>query len=133
MAAFFALGPVVLSGLFLSLSLRDEDKAPPEEPKRIAELYPPVPFAKVADGKWLRPRASIIGVVKDVNKESDGDWHIALTDGGKLVVCEIIPELPMKQGHPKKGDKIRIWGVCREDKWHGWFELHPVVGWEIVK
>ncbi len=102
-----------------------------QEAVRIPELYPPAPFADVADGKWKRPRASIIGTVKEVRKEADGDWHIALTDGGKLVVCEIIPELPLKS--PAKGDRIRVWGIVRKDLFHGWWELHPTVGIEKVK
>ena len=101
------------------------------QPPRATELYPPVEFAKVADGKWQRPRASIIGVVKEVRKEADGDIHIQLTDNGKLVVCEIIPELKLEP--PAKGDKVRVWGIVREDLWHGWFELHPVIGWEKIK
>jgi hypothetical protein len=97
---------------------------------RIGEFYPPVPFATVADGQWKRPRARIVGTVKSVRKEEDGDVHITLVDAGKLVVLEIIPELKLRP--PRKGDRIAAWGVVREDAWHGWTELHPLIGWEPV-
>lgn len=97
------------------------------------KLYPPVAVAKLAekDG-WVRPRALIHGKVTMVKKEDDGDEHFRVegvdADSG-MVVCEIIPEIPLKEGKPKVGDVIHVWGVARWDGEHKWGELHPVVGW----
>ena len=92
------------------------------------KLYPDAPFAKIA-GKnlWARPRACIEGTVTYVKREDDGDWHCTLEDGGRKVVCEIIPELPMDP--PKVGQRIKVWGIPRWDGQHRWGEIHPVIGW----
>jgi hypothetical protein len=64
-------------------------------------------------------------------KNGDGDWHITLEQDGAKVVAEIIPLIPLTP--PKKGQRIRVWGISRIDKDHGWGELHPVEGWELAK
>lgn len=99
-------------------------------------LYPEAPLERVAAGKWVRPRAFIIGTVTLVRHEADGDWHIKVESGGKFVVCEIsrnmVPAGTLKPlAPPTVGDTIAIWGIVRPDNWpgHGWYEIHDVHGW----
>ena len=91
----------------------------------------PYPLLRIKDinaSKYFGPRASVIGVVSDVQKSFDGDWHLNITSrDGSVLVGEIIPEYPMQIPHV--GEKVRIWGVVRYDMEHRWWELHPVIGW----
>lgn len=58
----------------------------------------------------------------------DGDVHVTVQDTkGRKLVLEIIPELPMET--PAKGATIRACGILGYDKYHGWYELHPLVHW----
>jgi hypothetical protein len=91
--------------------------------------YPDVKLDQLATGKWLRPRARIIGEVVFKKREEDGDLHLSLKDGNHFVVCEFIPEL-MPEDLPSVNDRVEIWGVVRYDGWHKWWELHPVIGWK---
>lgn len=94
--------------------------------------YPQVPLIKVARGSWTRPRANIFGKVTLVAREDDGDWHFRVVDeDDNFVVCEIIPEFQMPNGHPRVGSSVRVWGVVRWDGQHRWGEIHPVVGWSL--
>src|SRR5258708_576554 len=90
--------------------------------------YPLVNIGRLNWSFYDGPRAAVIGTVQGVQKSSDGDWHINVTDGRNMLVAEIIPEYPVPV--PKVGEKIRIWGVTRFDIAHRWWELHPVIGWQ---
>jgi hypothetical protein len=107
----------------------------------IIRTFPAVPLADLAAGKWLRPRATVEGIVGRVTTEADGDVHIVLLEEpskGKpgllyarmvqRVICEIVPEFPLPA--PKVGDRIRVRGIVRYDGWHKWYEIHPVFSWE---
>jgi len=99
-------------------------------------MYPDVALSKIAQGYYSRPRATTVGTVLKVTKQTDGDYHIILTDGKYKIVCEIIPDMvpvladPADIKRPKKGMQIKIGGIVRKDDQHGWWELHPVVSWE---
>lgn len=71
------------------------------------------------------------GLVTLVRKEPDGDLHIRLNDGEAFVVLEVIPSIPLNR--PKKGQRIRAFGISRTDKVHGWPELHPVEAWQVIR
>lgn len=73
------------------------------------------------------------GVVALVKKEADGDVHLRIEDGdgsNAFIVAEVIPTLlPKNKGAihiPKKGSWVEVCGITREDKKHGWSEIHPV-------
>lgn len=95
--------------------------------------YPLVPLALVAQGKWHRPRAAIVGTVRTIHREADGDVHVDLRGpAGDRVIIEFIPEIRLPS-YPKRGQIIRVWGVVREDRFHHWEEVHPAVGWRAEK
>lgn len=80
---------------------------------------------------WTLPRVRVRGRVQDAVATSDGDIHINITDGSKTIVAEIVPEFPMRA--PPKDARIEIWGFARHDDPHGWWEIHPVIGWHLIK
>ncbi len=93
--------------------------------------YPLLPIKDINSAKYFGPRASVIGVITDVQKSFDGDWHLNITArDGSVLVGEIIPEYQM--AIPEVGDRVRIWGIVRYDMEHRWWELHPVVGWSRI-
>jgi hypothetical protein len=47
------------------------------------------------------------------------------------VVVEIIPAIPLSP--PRKGSIVRVRGISRFDKDHGWPEVHPAEHIWIVK
>jgi len=67
---------------------------------------------------------SVCGQVTLVKHEDDGDWHLRISNGRAFIVAEIIPEMPLAV--PKKGQKVKVSGISRQDKAHGWYEVHPV-------
>lgn len=86
----------------------------------------------------------LTGTVNKTRKEGDGDIHINLCQSRTLhlypgpgtvesqqcVILEIIPELPVAR--PRKGQRIKACGIVRYDGWHRWWELHPLLSWEIA-
>jgi hypothetical protein len=84
--------------------------------------YWPVTVAQVSTTKHTHVR--VTGKVTISKREADGDWHIRISDGNAFITAECIPELPC--AHPKIGDTVTVDGISREDKEHGWFEVHPV-------
>lgn len=77
-------------------------------------------------GEIRYPYICADGVVKLVRREEDGDDHITIRDlKGHMLVAEVIPELRFPL--PKLGVKVRVCGVSRYDKLHGWPEVHPVL------
>ncbi len=102
--------------------------------KRSFELpegarFPLIPLRELAEGAF-RNRATIEGLVQDTVGSGDHDVHINLVDGFSTVVAEITPEIPMEA--PPKGARIRVWGFVRHDDRHGWWEIHPVLGWSYA-
>ncbi len=81
-----------------------------------------------------KTKVSVDGVVDEVANEPDGDYHVTIRPQYvplPVLVTEFIPEMNVPL--PKVGDHIKIWGITRFDIPHNWWELHPVIGWEIIK
>lgn len=75
-----------------------------------------------------------------VNTESDGDWHVAVTDGIYLVfITEITPAYQVSEGMPPVGSTIDETGMVfcdtfhQFETWHGntCWEIHPVTSWHL--
>lgn len=81
-----------------------------------------VPVAKIAATRWTH--VCTTGTVTLKRREADGDAHIRITDGAAFIVAEVIPELPFPL--PAVGDRVRVCGITRYDRGHGWGEIHPV-------
>lgn len=92
-------------------------------------LYPIVPARNINRSLFFGPRAAVQGVVRAVQKVTDGDWHVNVEDSdGSVMVSELVPEYPLAL--PSVGDRIMVWGITRYDLNHRWWEIHPVFGWK---
>lgn len=100
----------------------------PEQSKPLKRPYHKVDLEKMSSTRWTHVETS--GLVVYVRKMQDGDYHVTLAEGDVKVVLEIIPALPLPP--PRKGMRIRAWGISRIDRHHSWAEIHPVEGWEEV-
>lgn len=82
-----------------------------------------------------KTKVAVTGIVDKVTREPDGDYHVILSPqyipAGLYLVTEFIPEIKLPL--PNVGDNIKIWGIVRFDELHNWWELHPVIGWELIK
>lgn len=89
----------------------------------------------IANGS-TKTKVAVEGIVYKVAHQPDGDYHVIMRPQyvpiGLFLVTEAIPEIKDLPS-PKEGDHIKIWGITRFDKPHNWWELHPVIGWEIIK
>jgi hypothetical protein len=124
---------------------------------RLSEL-PKSPRIRVGDNEPRLPKEcnviEVIGIVKDIKPEDDGDIHIELgmpnRDTG-FFVCEVVDPRDPSAKHSKfltllrkahnsasvlrKGDRVRIQGVLFQDQKHGrqgkrmsnYLEIHPVL------
>lgn len=73
------------------------------------------------------------GTVIEILSETDSDHHMWLKPDGYLkdrVACEFIPQQPLPR--PSIGQHIRVYGILRWDAQHGFWELHPVDGWDAL-
>lgn len=93
----------------------------------LAITFHPVTVKQLPTTRWTH--VHVCGVVTLVKKEEDGDVHLRLTDGPRFVVAEIIPALPLPT--PRRGQRICVDGISRDDKAHGWSEVHPVLRWVV--
>ena len=94
-------------------------------------LYPLISISRLNKSLFFGPRAAIIGKVAYITKVDDGDYHINVQDEkGDILVAEVIPEYPIKL--PPVGAIIKIWGIARFDLAHRWWELHPVIGYQLA-
>ncbi|MBI3859572.1 MAG: hypothetical protein HY296_04960 [Thaumarchaeota archaeon] len=75
-----------------------------------------------------------------VRDETDGDWHVAVTDGRVPVfITEVIPRDQASEGRPSPGTTIDETGVSycdtvhQTESWHGdtCWEIHPVTAWHL--
>lgn len=94
---------------------------PPTEDRQFHK----VPLAQLAKTHWSH--VEVCGLVTLSKKEADGDIHVRLSEGSAFVVAEIVPYHRLPQ--PKKGQRICVDGISRQDRDHGWFEVHPVEAW----
>ena len=78
--------------------------------------------------------------VLQVEQESDGDWHVTVTDGKvRVFITEITPHFQDRLGKPTVGTTIDETGVpfCdtfhENESWHGdnCWEIHPVTAWRV--
>ena len=76
-----------------------------------------------------------------VRTESDGDWHVAVTDGViPVFITEITPSYQAKLGQPQPGSVIQETGIAycdtvhETESWHGntCWEIHPVTSWDVI-
>ena len=76
-----------------------------------------------------------------VRTESDGDWHVAVTDGViPVFITEITPSYQTALGQPQSGSIIQETGIAycdtvhETESWHGntCWEIHPVTSWHVV-
>jgi hypothetical protein len=93
-----------------------------------ARTYHHVPLERVAASSWTH--IETCGPVVYVRKQQDGDWHLTLAAGAATVVIEIIPAMPLAV--PRKGQTIRVSGISRFDKGHGFVEIHPAEAIAVV-
>ena len=81
-----------------------------------------------------KTKVSVEGIVDKIAHQPDGDYHVIVRPQyvpvGPALITEFIPEI--KLPIPKEGDHVKIWGIVRLDILHNWWELHPVIGWEMV-
>ncbi len=75
-----------------------------------------------------------------VRTESDGDWHVGVTDGTVPVfITEITPSYQQSEGEPPVGSNIDETGIAycdtvhEAESWHGdtCWEIHPVTAWQL--
>jgi hypothetical protein len=90
--------------------------------------YHGVSVAELRETKWTH--VAVCGQVTLVKTEDDGDVHLRISDGTSWIVAEIVPYKPLPV--PKKYQFVRVAGVSREDKGHGWYEVHPVEAITVV-
>ena len=73
-----------------------------------------------------------------VRTESDGDWHLGVTDGQVSVfITEITPAYESSIGKPVVGSTIDETGIAycdtnhQSENWHGntCWEIHPITSW----
>jgi hypothetical protein len=86
---------------------------------------------RMATGQVHMTRAEVSGTVQMVRHQADGDWHIRVGDGQYYIIAECMPQFPCTL--PKVGDRITVRGITRYDYEHSFYELHPVLGLEVVK
>lgn len=83
--------------------------------------YHPVTVSALASTLWTH--VEVEGLVVYVRHQHDGDWHITIAAEGKLAVVEVIPAIPLPV--PPRGSWVRVRGISRYDRDHGWQEIHP--------
>src|SRR3989449_4182203 len=76
-----------------------------------------------------------------VRTESDGDWHVAVTDGViPVFITEITPSYQAALRQPQSGSIIEETGIAycdtvhERESWHGntCWEIHPVTSWHVL-
>jgi hypothetical protein len=89
--------------------------------------YHKLAVSQLPTSQWTHVEvAALVTYVRyqDPKNGGDGDWHITLEQDGAKVVAEIIPLIPLTP--PKKNQRCAVRGISRQDKNHGWPEIHPV-------
>ena len=78
--------------------------------------------------------------VISVGNESDGDWHVKVTDGVlPSITTEVTPAYQALLGRPSAGQVIDETGAAfcdvqhENESWHGntCWEIHPVTAWSV--
>ena len=77
-----------------------------------------------------------------VRAQSDGDWHVAVTDGViPVFITEITPSYQAALRQPQAGSIIEEMGIVycdtvhETESWHGntCWEIHPVTSWHVIR
>jgi hypothetical protein len=94
-------------------------------------------FASLSPDASIPSHVEVTGWVTLKKVEADGDVHLRLSDGDLFIVAECVPEIPAISAQCKaikKWTKVRVRGISRYDgaPGHGWHEVHPVLGIEVV-
>jgi hypothetical protein len=94
-------------------------------------------FERWSDGDWniyVRLDEAHKGLVNARSLKNLRAWNQAQEGGGADMVWEAIPRdqgacaNPGALGPaPSVGDTLQVRGVYAYDKWHQWYELHPLV------
>lgn len=92
-------------------------------------MYHPVSLERLATG--APTHVVVEGLVVYRRRMKDGDWHVTLEDRGHKAVVEIIPAIPLEV--PRKGARVRVWGISRVDHHHKWGEVHPAERIEVLR
>jgi hypothetical protein len=90
--------------------------------------YHKLTIAQLATSQWTH--VQVDGLVTYVRKQADGDVHVTIEDAGAIAVVEIIPAIPLPT--PRKNQRIRVRGISRQDRDHGWREVHPAESIEVL-
>jgi hypothetical protein len=85
--------------------------------------YHRIALAKIATTRWTH--ICTTGRLTYHRRQADGDVHLKIEDGGAFIVGEIIERIPLIV--PRTGSQVEVCGITREDKFHHWFELHPLL------
>lgn len=99
---------------------------------QLSRIYWVATVPQLANPVFKHTHAAVVGVVAYTRIESDGDLHIrmvkdsaALGDTAAVfIIAECIPKLPCRR--PRRGERITVKGITRDDFEHGWREIHPV-------
>lgn len=91
--------------------------------------YHRVTVAQLVSSPWTH--VQVEGLVTYVRKQFDGDVHVTIENAGAIAVVEIIPAIPLPA--PRKGQRIRVFGISRADRDHGWPEVHPAERIEVLR
>lgn len=103
----------------------------------MAGKYPTALDRNGTEGTTVRVRNLLVLYVRN---ESDGDWHVGVTDGKvPVVITEITPAYQAALGRPAPGTAIDEVGkvFCdvqhENESWHGGtcWEVHPVTQWSL--
>ena len=116
--AFRDKGPLTRAARQLAL------KTMPPRPPRV---FSASTVATISAGHYPGAGASVVAQVTAVTQELDGDIHVQLQAGSSFLIGEIVPELEIPP--PNEGALVTAWGIVRYDAQHGWWELHPLLGW----
>ena len=115
-----------LIGLLCGLPVSVEARQAVEREDRT---YHKVSIPELATTKWTH--VQVEGLVTVVRRQADGDTHIRMTDpSGAFIMAEVVPWRPVAT--VRKGQRIRVFGIARYDKGHGWPEVHPVEHLEVL-
>jgi hypothetical protein len=149
--------PVLVLAAFWLLILSQMYELFASKPPGVLPIPSTSPFCRSGDpmegvyNPWrlgvVSPCITVTGVVTRVARMVDGDYHIDVRldapyanlinkrnesrQYGALVV-EVVPLDQEGISRPKVGDHVAITGPYVIDKLHGWMEIHPVWGVELI-
>jgi hypothetical protein len=103
----------------------------------VTGRYPTALDKRGTGGVTVTVRDLLVLYVRD---ESDGDWHVGVTDGNiSIFITEITPSYQQALGRPVVGTVIDETGIAycdtfhQAEAWHGntCWEIHPITSWQL--